>query len=1076
MKRALLFFTMLMVCVTLSYAQQRQVTGKVTDTEGKPIPFATIQVKGTNTGTTSDVDGNFKLNVGGTGTLIIRSVGFATQQAELGASNTVSVSLKADDTNLQEVIVTALGVQRNKNELAYSAQTVSGPDLNKTRDANIVNSLSGKVAGLEIRKTNTLGGSTNVVLRGSKSLTGNNQALFVVDGVPIDNSNTNNLDQRTNKGGYDYGNAAADINPDDVETVSVLKGAAATALYGSRASNGVIMITTKKGTRGMGVTINAGGSVGIVDKSTFPKYQKKYGAGYGTYYLVDADNPAPDDNPYFLEQDINGDGIKDLVVPTTEDASYGAPFDPKLMVYGWDSFYPGSPNYGKAKPWVAAANDPTKFFETATSSNTSIVVDGAGDKGYFKLGYTKNIDKGIMPNSQINKDLLNFGASYAIAPKLIASGSINTSLIKGQGRYGTGYDSKNLMTNMRQWWQTNVDIKDQKAAYLKERRNITWNQAAIGELNPIYWDNPYWTRYENFQNDKRTRNFGNIALNYKVTDWFDVMGRVSLDSYNELQEERSAIGSIDPSMYSRLDRTFAEYNYDLLLNFNKNISKDITFKGILGGNVRRTRIQSSYAKTNGGLLIPRLYALLNTANPMEAPEEKSTIEEVDGIFASTNFGFHDLVFLDLTLRRDQSSTLPKENNSYYYPSASLGFVFSKLTKNAPWLSHGKVRVNYAEVGNTAPPLYTADYYDVPTGIDGVALASVNENKYNRVLKPERTKSFETGLEASFLQNRVGFDLTYYKTNTVDQIVPVPVSKATGYTYKVINAGDIQNKGIEVSVFATPVKTRDFSWTLNLNWSRNRNIVKSLPDIKNLQIASMNGGVSINAALGQPYGTIRGGNFVYNDKGQKVIDAETGFYETSPDANSVIGNINPDWIGGISNTLKYKNLSLSFLVDVRQGGDVFSLDMYYGLATGLYEETAGLNELGNPLRSPVSAGGGLLFKGVNADGKVNEKRASATNYGTQGYRRNPAAAFVYDASYVKLREVALNYSLPDRMIKHMGPFKGVDFSFLGRNLWIIHKNLPNADPEDGGGSGNIQGYQSGSYPSTRNFGFNIKLRF
>jgi TonB-linked SusC/RagA family outer membrane protein len=1072
MKRALLFFTMLMVSVTLAYAQHRQLTGKVTGADGAPIPFATIQIKGTNSGTTTDQNGNFKLEVhSNNATLVVRSVGFATQQIEVGASGTLAINLKSDDTNLQEVVVTALGIQRSKNEVPYSAQTVGGEELNRTRDANVTNSLSGKVAGLEIRRNNSLGGSTNVVLRGNKSLTGNNQALFVVDGVPIDNSNKNTVDQRRGRAGYDYGNAAADINPDDVESVSVLKGAAATALYGSRASNGVVMITTKKGRRGLGVTVNTGATLGVVDKSTFAKYQKKYGAGYGKYYSS-ADG-------FFLSSDVDGDGVNDLVVPLTEDASYGAPFDPSLMVYDWSSFYPGSPNYQKKRAWVAGANDPTTFFQHAVSTNNSVLVDGAGDNGYFKLGYTKNTDKGILPNSQINKDNINFGASYNISPKLTASGTMNTTIIKATGRYGTGYDSKNLMTNMRQWWQTNVDLKEQKDAYFKEHRNITWNQSEVGSLAPIYWDNPYWTRHENYQNDSRNRNFGNVSLNYKPADWFEVLGRVSLDAYTELQEERIAIGSIDPSSYSRFNRSFSEFNYDLLMSFNKNISKDVSFKGILGGNVRRTKIQSVLAQTNGGLLIPRLYALLNTANPMEAPVEVGTTEEVDGIFAATNFGFKDLVFLDLTLRRDQSSTLPKENNSYYYPSASLGLVFSKLIKNQPWLSYGKFRVNYAEVGNTAPPLYTADYYDVPTGIDGVPLASVNEYKYNKVLKPERTKSFETGIEASFLNSRIGFDVTYYRQNTVDQIVPLPVSRSTGYSYKVINAGDVQNQGVEVSAFGTPVKTRDFSWTINVNWSRNRNLVKSLPGIVNLQLASMQGGVSVNAALNEAYGTIRGSNFVFLD-GRKVVqgagDALPGFYKQTPNANSVIGNVNPDWIGGVTNTVKYKNLSLSFLIDVRKGGDVFSLDMYYGLATGLYPETAANNDLGNPLRNAVSAGGGLVMNGVTADGKENTQRVSAVNFGTQGYRRNPAAAFVYDASYVKLREVALNYSLPQNVIRHMGPFKGLDVALLGRNLWIIHKNLPYADPEEGASAGNVQGYQGGAYPTTRNFGFNVKLRF
>jgi len=1075
MKKTLLFFTMLMVIVTLAFAQQRQVAGKVTGGDGAPIPFATVQVKGTTTGTTTDQNGNFKLNVTGDNpVLTVRSVGFTNKDVTVGASGNVTVVLETSNESLQEVVVTALGVQRKKNELPYSAQTVVGEDVVKVRESNLSNALSGKVSGLEIRRNNSIGGSTNVVLRGNKSLSGNNQALFVVDGVPIDNSNTNSADQRSGRLGYDYGNAAADINPDDIESLNVLKGAAATALYGSRAANGVIMITTKKGRRGLGVTVNSGVTIGKVDKSTFVKYQKGYGGGYGAYY-------GPNEDDYFNYEDIDGDGTPDRVVPTTEDASYGGAFDPNLNVYGWYSFDPGNPYFGKARPWTAAVNDPSKFFQTAVSTVNSVMVDGGGDQGYFKLGYTKNIDKGLMPNSEIKKDQINFGASYNITPKLTASGSINATLLSGLGRYGTGYDSKNLMTNFRQWWETNVDVKEQKDAYFRNKTNATWNQSGIGATNPIYWDNPYWTRYENYENDKRTRYFGNMMLNYKIADWVDVMGRVSLDTYNELQEERIAMTSIDPSEYQRFERSFSEYNYDLMVNFHKKLSDNFNLNGLVGGNVRRTSIQSIRAKTNGGLLIPRLYALLNTANPMEAPEEVATTEEVDGIFASANLGYKDFLFLDVTARRDQSSTLPKNNNSYYYPSVSLGFLFSKLVTNAPWLSHGKVRANYAEVGAPAPVLYTLDYYDVPTGIDGTPLASINNTKYNPNLKPERTKSWETGLEAAFLNNRVGFDLTYYNTRSLDQIVALPVSRATGYDYKVVNAGEIQNKGVEVSVFATPVKTPDFSWTVNLNWSRNRNKVKSLPEgIQNLQLnpSNMQGSITINAALNQPYGTIRGSNYVFDQNGNKLISnsgSDSGHYLISPTSNEIIGNVNPDWIGGITNTLKYKDLSLSFLIDMRKGGDVFSLDMYYGLATGVLPETAGNNDLGKPIRNSLEQGGGVILPGTKVDGKPNDIRVPS-EYGLFGYVYNPGAAFVYDASFVKLREVSLTYSLPRSVVSRINPIKGVDFSLIGRNLWIIHKNLPYADPEEGMSSGNVQGYQAGAYPTARTFGFNCKVRF
>jgi TonB-linked SusC/RagA family outer membrane protein len=833
------------------------------------------------------------------------------------------------------------------------------------------------------------------------------------------------------------------------------------------------MITTKKGSRGLGITVNTGITIGKVDKETFITHQKLYGGGYGHYY--------EDPSGQFLYRDINGDGTKDLVTPTSEDASYGARFDPNLMVYQWDAFDQEGPNYQKARPWQVANSTPIDFFRDALTTSNSVVFDGGNDRGWFKLGYTKNTDKGILPNSKLNKDLVNLGAQYNVTDKFSVSGSINFSKVDGYGRYGTGYDSKNLMGGFRQWWQMNVDIKEQEAAYKRNLQNITWNWADPADLVPIYWDNPYWTRYENYENDSRIRWFGNITANYKITDWLNVMGRVTLDNYNEQQEERIAVGSIDVSKYSKFNRSWQEYNYDLIVNANTNLTDDISLKGLVGANLRRSKLESTLSTTNGGLYVPRLYSLSNSINPIEAPTEELKEIEVGGVFAQASFGWRDMVFLEGSIRRDQSSTLPDDNDVYWYPSVSLGFVFSKLVQ-PDWLSYGKLRANYAEVGADAPPLSIQDVYDKPTPYNGIPLFSVAPTKNNPELKPERTRSKEIGLEMAFLNSRLGFDVSYYRTNTINQIVPVAVSSATGYANRYINTGDVQNQGWEASAFFVPVKNRNFSWTLNLNFTRNRNeVIDIYTDefgnvVDNILLANFQGGVSINATKGEPYGTIRGANFVYHENGKPIIDPSTGRYMFSATSNEVIGNANPDWIGGVQNTLKYKDFSLSFLIDIKKGGDIFSLDMYYGLSTGMPEETAGLNDLGNPLRSPIAEGGGIIRPGVLPDGKPNDIRVEAINYGAYGYRYQPAAGFIYDAGFVKLREVAITYSIPKSILSKIKGFKGIDFSIIGRNLWIIDKNLPYADPEEGLSSGNLQGYQGGAYPTTRNIGFNLRLKF
>src|SRR5436190_640150 len=1067
-KSASLTAVLLLLCA-VAFAQTRTITGQVKDIKGDPVPFANISIKGTNTGVSADISGNFKIDARTGQVLVVSSTSFAEQEVTIGESPTLTITLQPQG-NLQEVVVTALGIRRTRNQLPYAAQQITGDEVNKTRTSNFVQNLSGKVSGLEIRQTNTLGGSTNVVVRGVKSFVGNNQALFVVDGVPFNNDNTNSANQTTGRGGYDYGSAAADINPDDIESITVLKGAAASALYGSRGNNGVVLITTKKSRRGLGITVNSGITVGSIDRKTLAKYQNEYGAGYGQYY--------EDPTGYFFYRDVDGEGTPDLITPTTEDASYGAAFDPNLMVYQWDAFDSTSPNYLKARPWMAAANGPAEFFQKQISSNQSIFIDGASDKGSFKLGYTRNDDRGILPNSSIKKNLVNFGGTYNITGNLTAGATINYANIEGKGRYGTGYDNNNVATNFRQWWETNVDIKGQQDAYNRTHRNTTWNwfdpTDPVNGLVPIYWDNPYFTRYESFETDTRNRVFGNVNLNYKISDWLNIMGRVGLDQYGELQEERQAVGSINIPGYSRFNRTYSEANFDLIANMDKNLSQDINFKALLGTNIRKQHTQSIDASTNGGLTVAGIYALNNSANPVNPPSEFDGKREVDGVFAGATFTWRDMVTLDATVRRDASSTLPEGSNVYYYPSVSGGFTFSKLLPAVNWLTYAKVRANYAQVGNDAPIYSVLDVYTITTPFGSQPTTTVPSTKNNPILKPERTSSAEIGLEMAFLKNRAGFDIAYYQAKTIDQILPLAVSTATGYSSKFLNAGTIDNRGIELTMFGTPIQNKDFSWTINLNWTRNRNkVVELFPGADNLVLATFQGGVSLNATLNQPYGTIRGSNFVYTN-GQKTVDND-GYYIFSQTSNEVIGDPNPDWIGRINNTFKYKNIALSFLVDVRHGGDVFSLDMYYGMATGLYPETAGKNDLGNPSRNSLADGGGVILPGVYQDGKPNASRI-ANEYGTFGYVVIPSAGFVYDASYVKLREAVLTYSFPQKTISGLKYFKGIDISVIGRNLWIIHKNLPYSDPEETLSSGNLQGYQGGAYPTTRTIAFNLKLRF
>ncbi|MEJ7770104.1 MAG: TonB-dependent receptor plug domain-containing protein, partial [Chitinophagaceae bacterium] len=679
MRKMLILFQALLLFSFASYSQSRQITGQVKDESGNPVPFATVSTKRSlndvpSGGTSADANGFFKIDAGNATSIVISSAGFTNKEIALvEGTNNITVELGSSAQLINEVVVTALGIRRNKNQLPYAAQQINGEAVSQNRSGNFVSALSGKVSGVEIRQGNAMGGSTNVVIRGTKSLTKNNQAMFVVDGVPIDNSNNNSnggvdplRNQQGGRGGFDYGNAAADVNPDDIESVTVLKGAAATALYGSRAANGVVMITTKKGRRGLGVTVNSGVTMGKIDKTTYAKYQNQYGAGYAT-----SGYGSPDGGFFYF--DVNGDGTKDLVTPTTEDASYGVKFDPNIMVYQWDAFDRTSPNFKKSRPWVAAPNNPTQFFETAVSTINSVILDGGSDKGNFKLGYTRNEEKGILPNSRLLKNLVNFGSSYHLSEKLTAAASINFSRVDGKGRFGTGYDDWNVNQSFRQWNQANTDVREQKEAYMRSKQNVTWNWAEPSKpasgLYPIYTDNPYWNRYENYETDSRYRYFGNASLTYNPTDWLNILGRVSLDSYDELQEERVALGSHDPSSYSRFNRTFREYNYDLLANFNKDINTDFNLKALAGINIRRTSINSIYAASNGGLVVPKLYSLTNSLNAIKVEETADKVA-TDGYFGGITLGYKEMITLDGTARVDRSSTLPEDKNVYFYPSVS----------------------------------------------------------------------------------------------------------------------------------------------------------------------------------------------------------------------------------------------------------------------------------------------------------------------------------------------------------------------------------------------------------------------
>lgn len=976
-------------------------------------------------------------------------------------------TIKTQD--IEGVVVTALGIKREKKSLGYSSQEVKADALTEgtTNTGNIASQLSGKVAGLNVTTTSNFGGSANLVIRGVKSVDGASP-LVVIDGSPV--NNTSSL-----YGNTDYGNALSDINQEDIASINVLKGAAASALYGERGLNGVILITTKNG-RGnddgsWGVTWSTGVQAGFVDKSTFAEYQDKYGGGYDPSFYTE--DPAPDGNFY---------------ANFAEDASWGPRFNPNQLVYQWESLDPTSPTYGKATPWVAAKNTPIEFFETPFTFSNTVSLQKGNKSSNILFSYDNMTQSGLMPNSKLSKNTFSLKANYDFTDKLHASFYTTLTLQDTKGR-AIGAYSDNIMSGFRQWWQTNVDILSLRDAYFRNIANpveannygnVTWNPYDSSNLRPIFWNNPYFQAYENAPRDQRNRNFNVASLTYDFTKDISVMGRVSYDRSDLRVEQKMAIGTLATgfgasgndvaSGYARRDVRRSETNYDLIGNYKFDITDNINVSGIVGGTIRRNYNSSLYASTEGGLVIRNIYSLGNSAAPTLAPSESEVTWQTNSGYASASFDFYKIFYLDGTYRVDQSSTLPGGNNVYGYGSVTGALILSELIKPS-WMNFWKLRANYAEVGGTADP-YQLAYYYAPAGFFGnVGLSGTQTRQPNSDLKPQRAKEFEVGTEGSFFKNRFTFDLAYYKTKTINQILPtLPISSASGLSTASVNAGQIDNWGYEVALGLVPIKTSNFTWNMDINWSQNRNKVVELlhnevSDVSNVLLQGYQGGVSLNAREGEAWGTLVGSDYVFLN-GQPVVNATTGYYLKQN--NQIIGNATPDWIGGVRNSFDYKGLSLSFLIDVRQGGDVFSTDMYYGLATGLYPESA----VGD-IREK-----GTVWPGVNPDGKTNTTNTrNPSAFGSlDGYARMPASRFVYDGSYVKLREAAIGYTLPKTVLAGTW-VRDAKVSLVGRNLWIIHKNLPYADPENMVGGGlSSYGWSIGSLPTTRDIGLNVTLKF
>lgn len=1056
----------LLLIMNFSFAQESRITGKVTDANNEALPGATVLVKGTNRGTVTDVDGTYMIDATRSEILVFSFVGFESIERTVGNASQINVSL-SEGLALSEVVVTALGVERETKALGYSVQAVDGSRFTEARESNVINSLSGRVAGVQITNGSSgIGGSTRVTIRGESSLNINaNQPLFVVDGVPISNSVVGSSGSGNQE--VDYGNAAGEINPDDIASMTVLKGPAAAALYGSRAANGAILITTKTGRtrKGLGVTINS--NTTFDNALILPQWQDRYGQG---------------NNGQFEFVNGAGAGIADGV-----DESWGPEMNTGLSIPQFDSprsvpgFRGGDLNAPPGStiqptPWVSQPNNITDFFQTGVTLNNNVAISGGNENSNIRLSWTNLDQKGIVPNTDLKRNSISLKGGMKVTDKLTVNSVVNYQRSESDNRPSISYGTENLMYlwiwygrqlntgNLRDYWMPGLEGEQQF--------NYNYN----------YHDNPYFNVYENTNGQEKDRIFGNISLNYQFTPKLNLMLRTGLDSYNELRDRKRAFSTqrFPKGNYREDNIFFSEQNSDFLLTYSETTKPVWSYSIALGGNSMRQ--ENRYVQTVAPqLLIPGIYNFTNTAVNLQV-NQFTAEKRINSLYGFGQIGYKNILFLDVTGRNDWSSTLPVDNNSYFYPSATLSAVVSDMFEMPSAVSFLKLRAAYAEVGNDTDPYSLSNVYNSQVAWGTIQSKSESNRLSNADLKPERTGAFEIGADIRFNEGRVGLDFTYFDNRTRNQIIPIELDIATGYASRIINAGEIQNQGIEIVLNAKPVQNLNgFNWDFIANFTRTRGKVIELTEgLDSYTLTGRNGAV-IQARIGERMGNIYGVGFerVEDPNSEffgEIVHNSTGTPLRDPDLK-LQGNYNPDWMLGLQNNFSYKGLSLGFLFDFRYGGIVVSRTKTIGSTSGQLEETLFGRENGYDLSVE---GNGVVSPGVvqNADGSYspNTVKITSRNWHNRYYERNNVEAAKYDATFLKLREVTIGYTIPNRVFGKM-PIQDVKVSLVGRNLALWTEN-PHFDPETLSMSGGTlqPGIENMAFPSTRSIGFNVNVKF
>lgn len=1067
------FLTLLLVlAVQLTFAQAKTITGTVSDETG-PLPGVSVVIKGTTTGTETDFDGKYTIEASVGDVLVYSFIGMARKEVTVGNSNTINVAMEADNV-LEEVVVTALGIKRETKTLTYAAQEIKAEDLNISQDVNLKNAIAGKVAGVQIQGQagSKLGEAGKIRIRGAMSLTSDNDPLYVVDGIPINNP--------------------SDVDMNNVASLNVLKGPNATALYGQRADAGVVVITTKKGSRkGIGVEIIS--SATFENVSYLPKFQNEYGQGYegeASWGTFDGSSAA-------IPEWSVLDGQRYLVWDNNyADESWGPKFDDQDYL-PWYSFWPDSPYFGQTAKYSAQPDNIKEFYDTGLSLKNSVAISGGGDRYNARVSFTDLDQSGIVPYSKFDKQFIGANFDFDVTDKFNVATTLNYSISKTQGDFDDGYSNQSS-GNFNQWFGRNIEIdKLRELIDLKtpDGYNATWNwwgpdYYAIGGSykKPAFWFNPYYYARE-FKNIDRNNNFaGSINLTYQFNDnWKLTAGATrTKDEYkNNYYVPYSIAYSAAPDLYNAWSNSFgvtrrtrSENNYNTALNYTNKFG-DFDVDAFIGGNIRVNNYDTFYANmdtgaTIGGLIIPDVYTFSN-AGIAPSPTTYVSKKQVRSMYGKVSFGYKDMIYLDGTYRKDWSSALPENSNGYGYPSFGTSFIFSELIENNSILSFGKLRAGWAQVGNDLGAYELDPAYPLSgKPYDGISLQYTNTDILDPNIKPAINTSLEVGFDTRFLQNRLGLSFTYYKENRKDEIIPISVSRGTGYDSYLTNAGEAEREGVEITFTATPVKSDNFSWDITANFAKNTTKIVSLPgDLQSLDAPGGNdafGFVYVTHELGNDWGQLRGTAIERDADGNPVVQSN-GLY--SVETGQYLGSVLPDFTGGILNGFTYKNLSLTASIDFQKGGKFFSLSEMWGSSSGLLESTAGLNDKGNPKRDAVDDGGGTRVIGVTASGQPYDEYIETYDFNTQNYSNRLAEPFIHDASYIKLRDVSLTYNFSKKLLKNS--LSGASISLVGRNLWLLSVAKDNTQEWDPSEISGTYG-ESGQMPGTRSYGVNVKLTF